>query len=163
MRGMTASTETAAAGNDSSDFAKGRAIKTRSPASPPGGLESSSSEAGEQELIILIGPTFPLRAQHGTGMPDQNLPGANTVELIFAPAAAAILFTKETGEATGVPLANAGYDPNEARIPAGHAGAAGAQSNKALVETPPPGLVLSGGNDWRLGESLPDLTGASAM
>ena len=104
-------------------------------------------------------------------MPDQNLPGANTVELIFAPAAAAILFTKETGEDTGVPLANAGYDPNEARIPAGQAGggqwtaagAAGAQSNKALVETPPPGLVLSGGYDWRLGESLPDLTGASAM
>jgi hypothetical protein len=96
-------------------------------------------------------------------MANQKSPGTNTVEMIFAPAAAAIMFTNETGEDTGVSLANAGYDPNEARIPAGHAGAAGAQSNKALVETPPPGLVLSGGNDWRLGESLPDLTGASAM
>ena len=102
----------------------------------------------EQELKIFIGPTIPLRAQHWTDMPNENLPGTNTVELIFAPAAAALILTKETGEDTGIALANAGYDANEARIPAGQPGggqwtAAGAGG----AQTPPTGLVLSGGND----------------
>jgi len=166
MKGMTATKE-AAAGNYNSDFAKRRAIKTSCPASPPGGLQQSNSEAGEQELKIFIGPTFALRARPRADMANQKSPGTNTVELIFAPAAAVIIFTNETGEDTGVSLANAGYDPNEARIPAGQpgggqwtaAGAGGAQITKA----PSSGLVLSGGNDWRLGESLPDLTGDSGV
>jgi len=134
-------------------------------------MTARKETAGEQELKILIGPKFPLWAQHPTDLSNQKVPGTNTVELIFAPAAAAIIFIKETGEDTGVSLANAGYDPNETRIPAGQpvggqwtaAGAGGAQITKALVETPPPRLVLSGGNDWRLGESLPDLTGESGV
>jgi len=90
---------------------KGPSLKTRCPASPPGGRQQSSPEAGEQDLKVFIGPKFALRAQRRTDMANQKLPGTNTVELIFAPAAAAIVFIKETGEDTGVPLAN------EAMIP----------------------------------------------
>ena len=155
---MTARKATAAADNYSSDFAKGHAIKTPCSASPPGGRERNRSEAGEQELKIFIGPAFALRAQHRTDMANQKLPGTDTVELIFAPAAAAIVFTNETGEDTGVPLANAGYDPNETRIPAGQpgggqwsaTGAGGVQKGRA--EVAPATSAPSNRSKWKPGK-----------
>jgi hypothetical protein len=45
-----------------------------------------------------------------------------TIELIFAPAAAAIEIIKGTGDDTGDSFANAGYDPDEPRVAAGQTG-----------------------------------------
>jgi len=122
MRGMKAGRE--AAGNDGSGA--------------PGGQQPGSPEAGEQDLKIVIGPSFALRPQHRTDTANQKSPDANTAELIFAPAAAAFfVITNETGEDTGVPLANAGFDPRELRIPAGQPGG-GQWSAAGAGGTPPP-------------------------
>jgi hypothetical protein len=146
MRGMTAGREAVAAGNDSS--------------SPPGGPQLSGSESGEHDLEIIVGPSFALRAQLGKDIANQKAPGANTAELIFAPAASAVVVltegTNETGEDAGVPLANVGYDPNEPRIPAGQpgggqwtAGAGGAQNTTAQAKMVPSRVPSLDGIDWR--------------
>ena len=137
MRGIKAGREAGAADNDGSGG--------------PGGQQPGSPEAGEQDLKILIGPSFALRPQRRTDVANQKSSGANTAELIFAPAAAALfVITNEKGEDTGVPLANAGFDPGEPRIPSGQPG--GGQWSAADA----------GGVDWWLGRSTPDLTADSS-
>ena len=74
----------------------------------------------EEEELIFNGPIFRLTPQQGTGMSNQKSPGPNTVELIFAPAAASLVFEGE--EDFEDPVANEGYDPDEPRIPAGQPG-----------------------------------------
>ncbi|GEM_PF-2319365 len=126
-------------------------------------MDKKKSDSAEE--ILLIGPTVPLWPEHQTCIPNQKPQGANTVELIFAPWAAAITIVNELGEEIDYPFANAGYNPNEPRVPAGKpvggqwtaAGTGEAPFSKMQGKIPPPELVLSGGNDWRLGESLPDL------
>lgn len=51
-------------------------------------------------------------------MANEKSPAASIAQLIFAPAASAI-FVEEGKEKPGVPLANAGFDPDEPRLPAG--------------------------------------------
>ena len=110
-----------AAGKYNSDLANESATEPRCPASPPGSRQRNGSEAGEQELLF-VGPTIALRAQHWTDMSNEKSPGTNTLELIFAPAAAAIVFIKGTGDNARDPFANAGYDPDEPRVSAGQTG-----------------------------------------
>jgi len=72
--------------------------------------------AEEGREVVLIGLSFPLSAPPRTDIANEKSPGSNTAELIFAPAAAAIEIIKETGPDA---FANAGYNHDEPRLPAG--------------------------------------------
>lgn len=144
--------EPAAANNHHPGFANERPSES---ASPPGGRRKSGSKAGEKE-IIWIGPAFRLWPEEQADMPNEASPDSNTIELIFAPAAAALEIIREPGMQNGHPLANAGYDPAEPRVPAGQpgggqwtsAGGADATHRKLIWDLPPPRPVVSGGNNW---------------
>ncbi len=104
-----------------------------------GGHWLASEEQGE---VLMIGPTVALFAAEPTEMSNEEAPRPNTVELTFAPASAALIIEGTKGE-TGDSFANAGYDPDETRVPAGQPG--GGQWAAAAAATPPLPL-LSGGN-----------------
>jgi len=101
---MTTTKEPAAAGNYDSDFANER------------GAEEVRRE------LVFVGPSFPLSARPRTDIANEKSPHQKTIELIFAPAAAAIEIIKGTGDDTGDSFANAGYDPDEPRVAAGQTG-----------------------------------------
>ena len=135
MSGKTETGEAAAAGDDNLDFANER------------GFESEGKE------VLLVGPSFPVMKQHRAEMSNEKSPGTKTVELIFAPAVAAIEIIKGTGNDTGDAFANAGYNPDESRVPAGQsrggqwtargAGGVDALRRKLQLYAPPSQLLLS--------------------
>ncbi|GEM_PF-6927759 len=96
--------------NNALGASKTRTAKPRDPDALPDGH------------VLLIGPSVPIMPVNDIDMPNTKCPGAgkNVVELIFAPAAAAltIIDTEDAEE----PLANDGNDPDEPRIPAGKPG-----------------------------------------
>ena len=87
-----------------------------------GGRWKDGADSGERELKIMIGPAVSLRARHQTDLCNAKSADRDTVKLIFAPAAASIIFEDEPSEDVGDDLVNDGYDPNEARVPAGQPG-----------------------------------------
>ncbi len=95
---MTTTKEPTAAGNYNLDFAN----------------ERGAEEAGRE--VDLIGPSFPLWPQARADISNEKSPRQKTIELIFAPAAAAIEIITDDS------FANAGYNPDEPRMPAGQPG-----------------------------------------
>ena len=85
------------------------------------GRERRTGSKAEHEEIIFIGPTVPLRSRDRIDISNEGSSGKNEIKLIFAPAAAALILEKETGKDSDS-FANGGYDPDEARIPAGQPG-----------------------------------------
>ena len=73
----------------------------------------------EEREVLLVGPSFSLFPEPRIDISNEKSPGSNKAELIFVPAAAAIEIIKETKTDA---FANAGYNQDEPRLPAGQPG-----------------------------------------
>lgn len=140
---MTTTEKPAAAGN--SDFAN----------------ERGAEEEGPGE-VLFVGPSFPLfplSAQPRTDISNEKSSDQQTIKLIFAPAAAALEIIEETGTGTGNAFANAGYNQDEPRVPAGQPGGgqwtsgdAAAADRQAKRMKEAKGFLLSAAEYWKIAQ-----------